>query len=46
MSSYNDWHKSWFYLKNNPEHTLPEYTGVPISVAPRRWSDGHRGRTR
>jgi hypothetical protein len=29
------WHKGWFYLMNNPEHALPEFTGVSIAQAPR-----------
>jgi hypothetical protein len=39
-SSNNGWHKGWFYLKNDPEHVLPEYTGVSIVEAPRNWNYG------
>jgi hypothetical protein len=38
-SSNSDLHKGWFYLKNDPEHALPKFTGNSISQAPRSWTD-------
>jgi hypothetical protein len=29
-SSESGWHKGWFYLRNDPEFTLPSYTGCSI----------------
>jgi hypothetical protein len=40
MSFNNDWHKGWFYLRNDPEHTMSKFTGVSITQALRSWSDG------
>jgi hypothetical protein len=28
-SSNSGWHKGWFYLRNDPEFTLPSYTRTP-----------------
>jgi hypothetical protein len=30
-SSNSDWHKGWFYLRNDPEFALPAYTGNSIA---------------
>jgi hypothetical protein len=30
-SSNNGWHRGWFYLRNDPEHTLPSYTSCSIA---------------
>jgi hypothetical protein len=38
-SSNSGWHKGWFYLKNDPEHALPEFTGNSIGQAPRSSTD-------
>jgi hypothetical protein len=38
--SNNGWHKGWFYLKNDPDHALPEFTGFSIAKASQNWSDG------
>jgi hypothetical protein len=40
MSSNSGWHKGWFYLKNDPDHVLSEFTISSISQAPGHWSDG------
>jgi hypothetical protein len=34
------WHKGWFYLRNNPEFTLPSYTERTIPESWRSWADG------
>jgi hypothetical protein len=39
-SSNNAWHKMWFYLRNDPEHALPSYTGCSIAKSQRNWADG------
>jgi hypothetical protein len=39
-SSNNSWHKGWFYLRNDPEFTLPSYTGCSIAKSQRNWPDG------
>jgi hypothetical protein len=36
----NGWHKGWFYLRNDPEFTLPSYIGSSIAKSQRNWSDG------
>jgi hypothetical protein len=33
-------HKEWFYLRNDPEHALPAYTGCSIAKSQRNWADG------
>jgi hypothetical protein len=38
-SSNSSWHKGWFYLRNNPEHALPAYTGCSITKSQRNWAD-------
>jgi hypothetical protein len=38
-SSNSAWHKGWFYLRNNPEHALPAYTGCSIAKSQRNWAD-------
>jgi hypothetical protein len=39
-SSNSGWHKGWFYLTNDPGHTLLEFTGNSSAQAPRNWTDG------
>ena len=39
-SSNSRWHTDWFYLKNDPENPLPEFTGVSFPKAPDNWSHG------
>jgi hypothetical protein len=39
-SSNSGWHKGWFYLRNDPEHALPTYTGCSIAKLQRNWADG------
>jgi hypothetical protein len=39
-SSNSGWHKGWFYLRNDPEFTLPLYTGNSITKSQRNWADG------
>jgi hypothetical protein len=39
-SSNSGWHKGWFYLRNDPEHALPAYTGCSIAKSQRKWADG------
>jgi hypothetical protein len=39
-SSNSNWHKGWFYLRNDPEFTLPAFTGNSITESQRNWSDG------
>jgi len=39
-SSNSGWHSEWFYLRNDPEHPLPAYTGEWIDKAPEKWSYG------
>jgi hypothetical protein len=39
-SSNSSWHRGWFYLKNDPEHALPSYTGCSIAKSQRNWADG------
>jgi hypothetical protein len=39
-SSNSDWNKRWFYLRNDPEHALPAYTGCSIAKSQRNWADG------
>jgi hypothetical protein len=38
-SSNSGWHKGWFYLRNDPEHALPLYTGCSIAKSQRNWAD-------
>jgi hypothetical protein len=38
-SSNSGWHKGWFYLKNDLEHALPDFTRASIALAPRSWSN-------
>jgi hypothetical protein len=38
-SSNSGWHKGWFYLRNDPEHALPVYTGCSIAKSQRNWAD-------
>jgi hypothetical protein len=39
-SSNSDWHKGWFYLRNDPEFALPVFTGNSIAESRRNGSDG------
>jgi hypothetical protein len=39
-SSNNGWHKGSFYLRNDPEHALPSYTGCSIAKSQRNWAEG------
>jgi hypothetical protein len=39
-SSNSDWHKGWFYLRNDPEFTLPVFIGNSIAQGLRSWIDG------
>jgi hypothetical protein len=39
-SSNSDRHKGWFYLRNDPEHALPSYTGCSIAKSQRNWTVG------
>jgi hypothetical protein len=39
-SSNSGWHKGWFYLRNDPEHALPSYTGCSIAKSQRNWANG------
>jgi hypothetical protein len=39
-SSNSDWHKGWFYLRNDPKFTLPAFTGNFIGQSRRNWSNG------
>jgi hypothetical protein len=39
-SSNSDWHKGWFYLRNDPEFALPAFTGNSIPESRRSWSNG------
>jgi hypothetical protein len=39
-SSNSGWHKRWFYLRNDPKHVLPSYTGCSIAKSQRDWADG------
>jgi hypothetical protein len=39
-SSNSGWHKGWFYLRNDPEHALPAYTGCSIAKSQRNKADG------
>jgi hypothetical protein len=39
-SSNNGWHRGWFYLRNDPEHTLPSYTSYSIAKSQMNWADG------
>jgi hypothetical protein len=39
-SSNNGWHRGWFYLRNDPEHAIPSYTGCSIVKSQRNWADG------
>jgi hypothetical protein len=39
-SSNSGWHKGWFYLRNDPKHALPAYTGCSIAKSQRNWADG------
>jgi hypothetical protein len=39
-SSNSGWHREWFYLRNDPEHALPVYTGCSIAKSQRNWTDG------
>jgi hypothetical protein len=39
-SSNSGWHRGWFYLRNDPEHALPLYTGCSIAKSQRNWADG------
>jgi hypothetical protein len=38
-SSNSGWHKGWFYLRNDPEHALPAYTGCSIAKSQRNWAN-------
>jgi hypothetical protein len=38
-SSNSGWHRGWFYLRNDPEHALPSYTGCSIAKSQRNWAD-------
>jgi hypothetical protein len=38
-SSNSGWHKGWFYLRKDPEHALPAYTGCSIAKSQRNWAD-------
>ena len=40
LSSHSGWHNGWFYLKNDPQHPLPEYTGCVFQTSPSDWRDG------
>jgi hypothetical protein len=41
LTSLNSgWHRGWFYLRNDPEHALPAYTGCSIAKSQRNWADG------
>jgi hypothetical protein len=36
LTSLNSgWHRGWFYLRNDPEHALPSYTGSSIAKSQR-----------
>jgi hypothetical protein len=37
-SSNSGWHRGWFYLRNDPEHELPSYTGCSIAKSQRNWA--------
>jgi hypothetical protein len=39
-SSNSVWHIGWFYLRNDPEHALPAFTGCSIVKSQRNWADG------
>jgi hypothetical protein len=39
-SSNSGRHKGWFYLRNDPEHALPAYTGCSIVKSQRNGADG------
>jgi hypothetical protein len=39
-SSNRGWHRGWFYLRNDPEHAFPSYTGCSIAKSQRNWADG------
>jgi hypothetical protein len=39
-SSNSGWHKGWFYLRNDPEFTLPASTGNSIAEPLRNWLEG------
>jgi hypothetical protein len=39
-SSNSSWHKGWFYLRNNPDFTLPAFTENSIGQSRRNWTDG------
>jgi hypothetical protein len=38
-SSNSNCNKGWFYLRNDPEFTLPAFTGNSITESQRNWSD-------
>jgi hypothetical protein len=38
-SSNNEWHKGWFYLRNDPEFMLPAFTGNSIGQSRRNWTN-------
>jgi hypothetical protein len=39
-SSNNDWHKGWFYPRNDHEFALPAFTENSIAELRRSWSNG------
>jgi hypothetical protein len=39
-SSNSDWHKGWFYLRNDTEFALSAFTGNSIRQGSRSWTDG------
>jgi hypothetical protein len=39
-SSNSGWHKGWFYLRNDPEFTLPSCTEISIAESRRSCEDG------
>jgi hypothetical protein len=41
LTSVNSgWHKEWFYMRNDPEHALPAYTGCSSAKSQWNWVDG------
>jgi hypothetical protein len=38
--SNSDWHKGWFYLRNNPEFAQLAIIGNSIANALGSWTDG------
>jgi hypothetical protein len=39
ISSNNDWHMGWFYLRNDPEFALPAFTRNSTGQSRRNWSN-------